>query len=256
MYNNIHRVLVTEMSAPASLTTLVHVPRPSFDPGSTPSLIFVYHFLCAWLAATKFPATIQSTWFQSLLAQIARCVMMPISALAFSRGRWHSRPFFTLITLSTASLPPSAPAEESPGEVFDVRLMYLLETHTPRLLPTATTGPDPEAVPDASAARRSRRTLALVVPCPSRGGSGVHQRNLLRLCSVHRRCRPWPVCAHSDVESKFPPARASSAQNVHSADASVGHAVIGVQSFFLAVWLTDLFLEASTVSSSRYESFP
>src|SRR5438445_10715063 len=65
---------------------------------------------------------ILSTLFQSWLAQIARCVIMSISALSFNRARWQRGQFLTLITRSTES----SEGEESPLVSFLVFPMRLI----------------------------------------------------------------------------------------------------------------------------------
>ena len=59
----------------------------------------------------------------------------------FSRGRWHSGQFFTVITRSTAGLPPSPPAEgvggtddSSPRLVAGPRHRRALDAHEPHAL--------------------------------------------------------------------------------------------------------------------------
>ena len=79
-------------------------------------MIFVYHFLCAWLAVTKFPTTILSTLPQSWLAQSAMWVTMSTSAFELSLGRWHSGQFLMLMTLSRASPLSSEEAEDCRAE--------------------------------------------------------------------------------------------------------------------------------------------
>jgi len=79
-------------------------------------MIFVYHFLCAWLTVTKFPTTILSTLPQSWLAQSAIWVTISTSAFELSLGRWHNGQFLMLITLSRASPASSDEVEDCRAE--------------------------------------------------------------------------------------------------------------------------------------------